>query len=44
LQPATIPAGESLVWSLAHDEPRLRANLRYPAESDSYEAKALERL
>jgi peptidoglycan-N-acetylglucosamine deacetylase len=43
-QPATIPAGESLVWALAHDDPRLRANLRYPAENDSYEAQALERL
>jgi peptidoglycan/xylan/chitin deacetylase (PgdA/CDA1 family) len=44
LQPATIPAGESLVWALAHDDARLRAGLRYPAENDTYEAEALSRL
>jgi peptidoglycan/xylan/chitin deacetylase (PgdA/CDA1 family) len=44
LQPATIPAGESLVWSLAHEAARLRAGLRYPGEDDTYEAEALSRL
>jgi len=43
-QPATIPAGESLVWALAHDDARLRASLRYPGEDDTYEAEALSRL
>jgi len=44
LQPATIPAGESLVWALAHGDARLRAGLRYPGEDDTYEADALGRL
>ena len=44
LQPETVPAGESLVWSLAQADPRLRAGLRYPAEDDTYEADALSRL
>lgn len=43
-QSPTIPAGESLVWSLAHADPRLRAGLRYPSEDDTYEAAALEQL
>jgi peptidoglycan/xylan/chitin deacetylase (PgdA/CDA1 family) len=43
-QPATIPAGESLVWSLAHEDARLRDGLRYPGEDDTYEAEALSRL
>lgn len=44
LQPSTLPAGESLVWSLAHEDARLRAGLRYPAEDETYEAAALSRL
>jgi peptidoglycan/xylan/chitin deacetylase (PgdA/CDA1 family) len=44
MQPATIPAGEGLVWALAHGDARLRAGLRYPAENDTYEAEALNRL
>jgi hypothetical protein len=44
IQPETIPAGESLVWSLAHADTRLRASLRYPGEDDTYEAEALSRL
>jgi peptidoglycan/xylan/chitin deacetylase (PgdA/CDA1 family) len=44
MQPETIPAGESLVWALAHDDARLRAGLRYPGEDDTYEAEALNRL
>jgi peptidoglycan/xylan/chitin deacetylase (PgdA/CDA1 family) len=43
-QPATIPAGESLVWALAHGDARLRDGLRYPGEDDTYEAEALSRL
>jgi peptidoglycan-N-acetylglucosamine deacetylase len=42
-QPATIPAGESLVWALAHGDAWLRAGLRYPGEDDTYEAEALNR-
>ncbi len=44
LQSATIPAGESLVWSLARGNARLSAGLRYPGEDDAYEAQALNRL
>lgn len=44
IQPANIPAGESLVWALAHGDVRLRTGLRYPAEDDVYEAEALRRL
>ena len=44
MQPAAIPAGESLIWALAHGDARLRAGLRYPGEDDTYEAEALQRL
>jgi peptidoglycan/xylan/chitin deacetylase (PgdA/CDA1 family) len=44
LQPETIPAGESLVWALAHRDALLRVGLRYPGEDDKYEAEALSRL
>jgi peptidoglycan/xylan/chitin deacetylase (PgdA/CDA1 family) len=44
LQPEAIPAGESLIWALAHGDARLRAGLRYPGEDDKYEAEALQRL
>jgi len=44
IQPETIPAGESLVWALAHADARLRAGLRYPGEDDTYEVEALSRL
>jgi hypothetical protein len=43
-EPDTLPAGESLIWSLAQALPRLRGKLRYPAESDAYEAEALAQL
>lgn len=43
-EPANIPAGEGLVWALAHGDARLRAGLRYPAETRKYEADVLERL
>jgi len=44
IQPAALPAGESLIWALAHGDARLRAGLRYPGEDDTYEAEALQRL
>jgi peptidoglycan/xylan/chitin deacetylase (PgdA/CDA1 family) len=44
MQTATIPAGESLVWSLARADPRLQNGLRYPGEDDSYEAATLDEL
>ena len=44
LQPGSIPAGESLVWSLARDNDQLRPGLRYPGEDDKYEAQVLGQL
>lgn len=42
LQPDVLPAGESLVWSLAKQ--RGLPGLRYPAEDDVYEKPILDRL
>lgn len=44
LQPAAVPAGESLIWALARADERLRAGLRYPGEDEQYEAEVLRRL
>ena len=41
-QPATLPAGESILWALARQS-GLRG-LRYPAEDDIYEKPILDRL
>lgn len=43
-EPVSVPAGESLVWALAHDDAGLRGGLRYPAEDEVYEAEVLQRL
>lgn len=43
-EPSSVPAGESLIWALAHSDPRLRAQLRYPGEDERYEAEVLRRL
>jgi peptidoglycan/xylan/chitin deacetylase (PgdA/CDA1 family) len=43
-EPSSIPAGESLIWALAHSDARLRAGLRYPGEDEKYEAEVLRRL
>jgi len=40
--PATLPAGESIVWGLARQADR--PGLRYPAENDVYEKPALDAL
>jgi peptidoglycan/xylan/chitin deacetylase (PgdA/CDA1 family) len=42
--PSSIPAGESLIWALAHSDAQLRAGLRYPGEDERYEAEVLGRL
>jgi hypothetical protein len=42
--PSSVPAGESLIWALAHSDARLRAGLRYPGEDERYEAGVLDRL
>jgi peptidoglycan/xylan/chitin deacetylase (PgdA/CDA1 family) len=42
MQPATLPAGESILWALAREAGH--AALRYPAEDDVYEKPVLDRL
>lgn len=42
LEPTTLPAGESLLWSLAKQNGV--HGLRYPAESDEYEKPLLDQL
>jgi peptidoglycan-N-acetylglucosamine deacetylase len=39
-----MPAGESLIWSLAKANPTLTAPLRYPAEDAAYEQRILDSL
>ncbi|MBL7806631.1 MAG: polysaccharide deacetylase family protein [Saprospiraceae bacterium] len=42
--PTTVPAGESLIWSLAKQTGQYEAQLRYPAEDSRYELKAMKSL
>ena len=42
--PQVLPAGESLVWSIAKENPALAGRLRYPGEDDQYEKTTLDRL
>ncbi len=42
LRPSILPAGESIVWSLAKEAGV--ADLRYPAEDDVYEKPLLDAL
>jgi peptidoglycan-N-acetylglucosamine deacetylase len=42
LKPSTLPAGESILWSLAREAGD--RTLRYPAEDDVYEKPILDRL
>jgi peptidoglycan/xylan/chitin deacetylase (PgdA/CDA1 family) len=43
-QPKVVPAGESLIWSLAKEKGRLAKPLRYPAEDGESEAKRMKKL
>jgi hypothetical protein len=43
-QPKVLPAGESLIWSLAKESGRFSTELRYPGEDDTYEKPILDRL
>ncbi|HSK64015.1 MAG TPA: polysaccharide deacetylase family protein [Pyrinomonadaceae bacterium] len=43
-QPKVLPAGESLIWSLAKEKRTLAKSLRYPAEDSRYEAARMKRL
>lgn len=40
----TLPAGESLVWSIAHASGRFEDRLRYPGEDGEYEKDRLDAL
>ena len=42
--PKTLPAGESLIWSLAKESGRYADQLRYPAEDSGYEEAQMNRL
>lgn len=42
--PNVVPAGESLVWSLAKQSGKMEDKLRYPAEDGVYEQPILDRL
>jgi hypothetical protein len=42
--PETLPAGESLVWSLAAEAERFGDRLRYPGEDGRYEAQRMDAL
>ncbi len=41
-RPATLPAGESLIWALAKETGRFEERLRYPGEDAPYEAPAMD--
>jgi peptidoglycan-N-acetylglucosamine deacetylase len=43
-RPNVIPAGESLIWSLAKEKGILVKSLRYPAEDSAYEAARMTKL
>jgi len=43
-KPNVIPAGESLIWSLAKEKGTLAKSLRYPAEDSRYEAERMKKL
>ena len=43
-KPNVIPAGQSLIWSLAKEKGTLAKELRYPAEDSTYEAARMKKL
>ncbi len=43
-QPSTIPAGESIIWSLAKESGQYEDELRYPAEDSRYEIPKMKKL
>lgn len=43
-EPKTLPAGESIVWSLAKENGTLAKSLRYPAEDSVYEKARMDKL
>ena len=43
-QPKVVPAGESIVWSLAKEKGTIAKSLRYPAEDGEYENARMNKL
>ena len=43
-KPKVLPAGESIVWSLAKEKGTIAKSLRYPAEDGDYENARMEKL
>lgn len=43
-QPKVLPAGESIIWSLAKENGTIAKTLRYPAEDAQYENKRMDKL
>ena len=43
-KPKVVPAGESIVWSLAKENGTIEKSLRYPAEDGQYEAARMNKL
>ena len=43
-QPKVVPAGESIIWSLAKEKGAIAESLRYPAEDGEYERKRMDKL
>jgi hypothetical protein len=42
MEPDVVPAGQSLVWSLAKADGRFEKLLRYPGEDGDYEASRMD--
>ena len=43
-QPKVLPAGESIVWSLAKESGKIDKDLRYPAEDGAHEMARMDKL
>ena len=43
-RPQVLPAGESIVWSLAKEKGTIPKSLRYPAEDGEYENARMDKL
>ncbi|HJS24068.1 MAG TPA: polysaccharide deacetylase family protein [Pyrinomonadaceae bacterium] len=43
-KPKVLPAGESIVWSLAKEKGKIAKSLRYPAEDGEYEIARMDKL
>lgn len=44
MRPLTLPAGESIIWSLAKESGKFEDTLRYPAEDEIYEKPLMDEL